>query len=76
MLQELLIEYRENPIGIDEKPRFSWKLESEKQNVIQQSYQIQVASQGKFIWDSGRVESSQSVLVPYEGKELEPMTPY
>ena len=76
MLRELLIEYRENPLGIDEKPRFSWKMKSEKQNVVQKSYQIQVISQGKLIWDSGRVESAQSVVVPYEGKELEPMTPY
>ncbi|MEY8495016.1 family 78 glycoside hydrolase catalytic domain [Lachnospiraceae bacterium 29-91] len=76
MLREFLIEYRENPIGIDEKPRFSWKIESEKQNVVQQSYQIQVAGQGKLMWDSGRVESDRSVLVPYEGKELEPMVSY
>lgn len=76
MLRELLIEYRENPLGIDEKPRFSWKLKSEKQNVVQKSYQIQVVSQGKLMWDSGRVESDQSVLVPYEGKELEPTTLY
>lgn len=76
MLREFLIEYRENPLGIDEKPRFSWKLKSEKQNVVQKSYQIQVVSQGKLMWDSGKVESSQSVLVPYEGKELEPMTLY
>lgn len=76
MLREFLIEYRENPIGMDEKPRFSWKIESKKQNVVQQSYQILVASEGKFIWDSGRVESDQSVLVPYRGRELTPMTPY
>lgn len=76
MLREFLIEYRENPIGIDEKPRFSWKIESEKQNVVQQSYQIQVAGQGKLMWDSGRVESDRSVLVPYEGKELKPMVSY
>ena len=35
MIRDLTIEYRKNPIGIDEKPRFSWKLESEKQDVVQ-----------------------------------------
>lgn len=25
MIRDLTIEYRKNPIGIDEKPRFSWK---------------------------------------------------
>lgn len=76
MLEELFIEYRENPLGIDERPRFSWKLKSEKQNVVQESYQIQVVSQEKLMWDSGRVESDQSVLIPYEGKTLEPMVSY
>ena len=46
MIRDLTIEYRKNPIGIDEKPRFSWKLESEKQDVVQTSYQIQVVSGG------------------------------
>ena len=35
MIRDLTIEYRKNPIGIDEKPRFSWKLESEKQDVVE-----------------------------------------
>lgn len=47
MIRDLTIEYRKNPIGIDEKPRFSWKLESEKQDVVQTSYQIQVVSGGQ-----------------------------
>ncbi|MDE7132895.1 MAG: glycoside hydrolase family 78 protein [Lachnospiraceae bacterium] len=76
MIRDIMINYRKNPIGIDEKPRFSWKLESGKQNVVQRAYQIQVASQGKMVWDSGRVESEQSVLVPYEGETLNPMTSY
>ena len=40
MIRDLTIEYRKNPIGIDEKPRFSWKLESEKQDVVQTNYQV------------------------------------
>ena len=55
MIRDLTIEYRKNPIGIDEKPRFSWKLESEKQDVVQTSYQIQVVSGGQLMWDSGRL---------------------
>ena len=52
MIRDLTIEYRKNPIGIDEKPRFSWKLESEKQDVVQTSYQIQVVSGGQ--WPGGK----------------------
>ncbi|MCM1086742.1 MAG: glycoside hydrolase family 78 protein [Muribaculaceae bacterium] len=76
MIRDFKIEYRTNPIGIDNEPRFSWKLLSDRQDVIQKYYQIQVSTQGKLIWDSGRIESSQSVLAPYAGKELEPMTEY
>ena len=76
MIRDLTIEYRKNPIGIDKKPRFSWKLESEKQDVVQTNYQIQVVSGGRLMWDSGRVESDQSVLVPYKGDALKEMTVY
>ena len=55
MIQDLRISYRKNPIGMDEAPRFSWKLVSEKRDVVQKYYQIQVVHQGKLVWDSGCV---------------------
>lgn len=76
MICDFRIEYRENPLGIDRKPRFSWKLTSREQNVVQTNYQIQVISEGKMVWDSGRVKNSRSVLVPYQGGELKPFTIY
>lgn len=76
MIRDFMIEYRKNPIGIDEIPRFSWKLESKKQDVVQTGYQIQVSDSGKMVWDSGRVQSGQSVLVPWQGENLKPMTTY
>ncbi len=76
MIQDLRISYRKNPIGMDEAPRFSWKLVSEKRDVVQKYYQIQVVHQGKLVWDSGCVESSQSALVPFQGGKLQPMTDY
>ena len=76
MIRDFKIEYRENPIGIDVKPRFSWKLEGERQDVVQAAYEIQVTSGGKMVWDSGCVKSDQSVLVPLHGDELKPMTTY
>lgn len=64
-------EYREDPRGIDAKtPRFSWKLRSDRQNVIQSFYQISVFSEGREIWNSGRVESDRSRNVKYQGPEL------
>lgn len=41
-LKEITIEYRKAPVGIDENPRFSWKLESSRQDVLQEAYRIQV----------------------------------
>lgn len=76
MIRDLLINYRKDPIGLDERPRFSWKLESGKQDVVQKCYQIQVICCGKMKWDSGMVESDRSILIPYEGEVLQPMTSY
>lgn len=65
-----------NPIGFhDPTPTFSWQLPEGTQS--QSAYQIKVGepssdefSSDEFIWDSGWVESDQSVFVPYEGPPL------
>lgn len=78
-IKKLRVEYRENPIGLDvKKPRFSWILASEKQNCMQTAYQIQVTESESqaAAWDSGKVESEQSVLVEYAGEELKPEMSY
>ena len=72
-------EMRENPEGLGmEKPRFSWKFTSHKPDVMQKAYQIEVAASEKdlnsasdLLWNSGRVDSDQSVLIEYAGKPLE-----
>lgn len=71
-LYDFCVEHREEPVGLSVRiPRFSWKLKSEKNNTIQKSYHIWVFSGKETVWDSGRREDAQSVLVSYEGKELE-----
>lgn len=65
-------EYQANPKGLSVKiPGFSWKISSRSQDTVQKRYQIVVSSGEKTVWDSGRVLSSQSVLVPYGGEALE-----
>ena len=72
------VEMQENPMGIETTtPRFSWQIASSKQDVQQESYQIQVALSEKdlknetnLIWDSGVVPGNESVLIPYEGEDL------
>jgi alpha-L-rhamnosidase len=70
-VQKLLTENNHNPIGLDVTiPRFSWQLLSSKRNVFQTAYQIQVFIAGMdnaVVWNSGKVMSEQSVLVPYSG---------
>lgn len=72
-ITELKCEYLENPIGIDDvKPRFSWILESDGENILQQAYECKVGG----MWESGKVLSGQSNLVEYDGAPLQPCTQY
>lgn len=74
----LVCEYRTNPIGIDiEKPRLSWKIDSDQNDVKQTAYEIWVAgtpdklkNSKELIWSSGKIESNQSVNIDYQGKAL------
>jgi len=80
-VEELVCAYHTNPVGIDvQKPRLSWKIFSDKENVLQVAYEIRIADspsnlnrKNRLIWDSGKVNSNQSVNVEYQGPELEPM---
>jgi alpha-L-rhamnosidase len=68
----LLVEHLENPVGLDVKqPRFSWQLSPNKRNVMQTAYEIKVTTGKSVAWSSGKVNSDQSVHVPYAGTALE-----
>lgn len=75
----LRCEYLENPLGIDAAaPHLSWQSESSERNWKQVAYEVLVASSdgnlraGKAdVWDSGRVESGESVGIAYRGPLLE-----
>src|ERR1700690_3089082 len=67
-------ENRINPLGIDiPNPRFSWQLVSDQRNLEQTAYEIRVGykSVKTGLWSSGKIMSSQSIFVPYNGKTLE-----
>ena len=74
----LCCEYLKNPTGIDvRQPRFEWVLDNSGRGVMHTAYQILVAAtpadlagnQGD-VWDSGKVASSDSTQVVYNGKAL------
>lgn len=65
------------------QPFFGWIVNSDQNNTMQTAYQLLVASSLENIqkntgdyWDSGRIESDQSVNVVYSGKELQPNAVY
>ena len=74
----LRCEYLDNPIGIDiTKPRLSWRVESDARGQVQTAYRVLVASSADKLasdegdlWDSGKVESAQTLFVAYEGAPL------
>ncbi len=77
-ISHLTCEYRANPLGIDVlQPRLSWQLQSNERGTRQIAYQILAArsemdleSGLTLLWDSGKVESDQSIHVPYSGPSL------
>lgn len=71
----LRCEYLTDPVGIDVKqPRFFWVLEHSERGQKQSAYQILVSTQPACdkpdLWDSGKVNSSESVQIVYQGKSL------
>jgi alpha-L-rhamnosidase len=74
---DLRSEYEKNPIGIDLSPLLSWRLETDRRGVLQTAYRIIVSSSPEKLavdngdmWDSGKVDSSKSAGIPYNGKNL------
>jgi len=79
--KKLRCEYLVDPLGIDvPAPRLYWILEAEKEKrpgSFQAAYHIIVSSTKEKLakgegdlWDSGKVESSETTHVPYAGKPL------
>ncbi len=66
-----------NPIGFyDAKPSFSWKIQSGSSATAQTAYRIVAASSPDLLpdnadlWDSGKIDSDQSVWNQYAGQTL------
>jgi len=77
-INNLRTEYKINPVGIDVlHPRLSWELISEQRDVSQSAFQIRSAatetilnSEQDLLWDSGKINSDQSIHVSYGGPAL------
>ena len=82
-INNLKVEYQTNPLGIDvTHPRFNWQMTSDKQGAAQTAYQVLVAlspeqlRNGQTVFDSGKISSSESVGITYNGQVLKPSTRY
>jgi len=76
--ENLRCEYLANPLSVDAaQPRLSWTIRANTRGWIQSAYRVRVASSAELLgknqadlWDSGRVQSSRTLGVRYEGKPL------
>jgi alpha-L-rhamnosidase len=74
----LRTELKVNPLGLDTPaPRLSWNIEASGRNFRQSAYQIlvssslaELAADRGTLWDSGKVQSDETVLIPYSGAPL------
>ena len=74
VVKNLTCENRVNPVGIDAAtPRFGWQLSGSQRNLSQSAYQIRAKNDASaVVWLSDKINSTQSLFVPYSGKALEP----
>ncbi len=80
---QLRCEYAVDPLGVDlAKPRLSWIVESDERGERQTTYQILVATTPERLargegdlWNSGHVESDETLHVPYAGVALRSSQP-
>jgi alpha-L-rhamnosidase len=81
---QLRVDNLTSPLGIDDpKPHFSWILRDTTHGARQTAYEVLIASRSDLLepghtdlWDSGRIESGQSLNVSYSGPELALSTRY
>ena len=76
----LVCEFLPNPLGIETRtPRLSWKIEDARLDARQTAFRLVAASSAENLaagdhdlWDTGRVESSETLDVEYAGRPLGP----
>ena len=80
----LRCEYLSNPICISERhPQFSWIVSSDDNEVWQSNYELLISDNLSSLrkgegnmWNTGIVNSDESIQITYEGKPLKPFTRY
>jgi alpha-L-rhamnosidase len=79
---ELRVDNLKTPLGTDDQsPNFSWQLQDPARGAKQTAYEVLVASREDLlrhgradVWDSGRIDSGESLNVRYKGPAIAPST--
>ena len=73
----LRVNLRTEPVSVDDTaPLFSWEITSQREGDRQAAYRITVRQGETTVWDSGRVECSDTINREYAGEALQPHTRY
>ncbi|MDE6819799.1 glycoside hydrolase family 78 protein [Bacteroides acidifaciens] len=77
-ITRLTCEMQEGLVVVEGAPRLGWVMESPENGTRQSAYEIDIreAFTGRQIWNSGKVNSSQSQLVSTEGAEISSDNPF
>lgn len=77
-LTDLRVDYEITPRVLESvAPDFSWRMPSDTQSALQTVYAIEVkAESGESLWQSGKINSSDSLGIHYRGKPFSPTTKY
>ena len=75
--ERLRCEYAVNPLAVDvTAPRLSWEITDSRRGAYQSAYEVQAARAEAdlvagvdLLWSTGKVDSTQSIHVPYGGAE-------
>ena len=69
-IKDVKVNYLVNPVGISGDIQIGWVLDSDKRNVVQTSYRVQIASDMDFehpVYDSGETSGDESAHVKVQG---------
>ncbi len=72
-IDKLTVNHLTEAIGMDEAPRFAWKIIADFRGFVQQKYRLMIAQNVDFcapVYDSGWVETEQSLNVECAGFEM------
>ena len=63
----ITVEHHREPFGIGEPaPRLSWVTRTDLPDWRQAAYELEIEPEDGEVWSSGRIDSAESVLVPWE----------